>query len=243
LRRVYQDEGCAFVCMTDHAEYFDSARLDQYRNECQALSDDQFLFVAGLEYRCEREMHILGYGATKSVSSEDPETVIRGIEEQGAISVIAHPKNDFFDWIRKFQTLPRGIETWNSKYDGRYAPRPGTFALQQDLRQRKPELLAFYGQDLHWKKQFRGLFVELDAASLSAPGILQALSQGAFRGIKGELTLASSGVVEQELLERFGKAQAASHRMWRFLKQSKQAMDRAGIRVPERLKAQLRRIF
>jgi hypothetical protein len=34
--------------------------------------------------------------------------------------------------------LHRGIETWNSKYDGRYAPRSGTFALLQRLRQRAP---------------------------------------------------------------------------------------------------------
>jgi hypothetical protein len=37
--------------------------------------------------------------------------------------------------------------------------------------------------------------------------------------------------------------QARSHRMWRFLKNSKTTLDRLGIRVPESLKAQLRRIF
>lgn len=229
--------------MTDHAEYFEPDRLRQYMDECRALSDDKFLFVVGLEYECERRMHILGYGATRRVDSQDPQTVIRGIEEQGAISVIAHPKNDFFDWIRGFEVLPRGIETWNSKYDGRYAPRPQTFALLQDLRQRKSDMLAFYGQDLHWKKQFRGLFVQLESAPASKEGILGALAQGAYTGTKGDLSLASSGIVDQESLAKFGKAHAASSRMWQFLKQSKQAMDRLGIRVPEGLKAQLRRIF
>ena len=164
LRRIYEDDGCAFVCMTDHAEAFDPDKLRHYVDECQALSDERLLFVAGMEYECERRMHILGFGATERVDSQDPETVIRHIENQGSPSVIAHPKNDFFDWIRKFETLPLGIETWNSKYDGRYGPRPETFALLQDLRQRKPEMLSFYGQDLHWKMQFRGLFVQVDSA-------------------------------------------------------------------------------
>lgn len=242
LRRVFLDVGCAFVCMNDHAEYFESDKLRQYMDECQALSDEQLLFVPGLEYECEQRMHILGYGATRRVESQNPETVIRQIEEQGAVSVIAHPKNDFFEWIRKFETLPMGIETWNSKYDGRYAPRPETFALLQELRERKPGMLSFYGQDLHWKKQFRGLFVQLDSARTSR-GILSALARGEFKGVKGELALASSGIVDQALLAQFGKAHAASYRMWQFLKQSKQAMDRVGIRVPEAVKAQLRRIF
>ncbi|MGA9526774.1 MAG: PHP domain-containing protein [Terriglobales bacterium] len=247
LRRIYQDDGCAFVCMTDHAESFDPGKLLQYVDECQSLSDARFLFIAGLEFECEQRMHILGYGATERVGSKDPETVIRHIEALGALSVIAHPKNDFFDWIRKFETLPRGIETWNSKYDGRYGPRPETFALLQDLRQRKPEMLSFYGQDLHWKKQFRGLFVQLEAPHLdSAPardGILQALARGAFTGVKGDVTLPSSGIVDPQQLAEFGKAHAASFRVWHLLKQSKQVLDRAGIRVPESVKAQLRRIF
>jgi hypothetical protein len=243
LRRVFLDGGCAFVCMTDHAEYFDPDQLRQYIDECQALSDDRFLFVAGLEYECEERMHILGYGATQRVDSQDPETVIRHIEQQGAVSVIAHPKNDFFEWIEKFETLPQGIETWNSKYDGRYAPRPGTFALLQRLRERKPEMRSFYGQDLHWKRQFRRLFVQLDSAPTNAQGILAALANGAYSGVKGELVLPSSGILDQELLSQFANAHAISYRMWQFLKQSKQALDRVGIRVPESVKAQIRRIF
>lgn len=243
LRRVFLDEGCAFACMADHAEHFDPDQLRQYIDECQALSDDKFLFVAGLEYECEQRMHILGYGATRRADSPDPETVIRQIEEQGAVSVIAHPKNDFFEWIEKFETLPQGIETWNTKYDGRYAPRPETFALLQRLRERKPEMRAFYGQDLHWKKQFRELFVQLDSAPTNAQSILAALANGNYRGVKGELTLPSSGILDQELLTQFASAHAISYRMRQFLKQGKQVLDRVGIRVPEAVKAQLRRIF
>jgi hypothetical protein len=243
LRRVFLDQGCSFVCITDHSEYFDPDKLRQYQEELHSLSDEKLFFVAGLEFRCEQEMHILGYGATRLIDSRNPETVIQQIDSQGAVSVIAHPKNDHFEWIEKFETLPRGIETWNSKYDGRYAPRPGTFALLQRLRQRNPEMRAFYGQDLHWKRQFRGLFVQLDASPTDAQGILTALAAGSYTGVKGELSLPSSGVLDQELLTRFANANASSNRMWKFLKQGKQALDRVGIRVPASVKARLRRIF
>ena len=243
LREVYLSEGCSFLCMTDHAEYFDQQSIARYVAECESLSDKTFRLVAGLEYRCERDMHILGYCATKLTQSVDPREVIRHIGSQGAISVIAHPKDDFFSWIESFGTLPMGIEMWNTKYDGRYAPRPGTFALLQRLKQRAPLMHAFYGQDLHWKKQFRGLRVVLDCDSLEPAAILAALAAGKYSAQKDGLVLPSSGVLPQALLEEFGRVQARSHRMWRFLKNSKTTLDRLGIRVPESLKAQLRRIF
>jgi hypothetical protein len=243
LRRVFLAEGCSFVCMTDHAEYFDQARLKAYSEECQSLSDVALRMVVGLEYRCEKEMHILGYGATLLAKSRDPQTIIRHIDAQGAISVIAHPKNEFFSWIESFETLPQGIETWNSKYDGRYAPRPGTFALLQRLAKRKSNMRAFYGQDLHWKKQFRGLFVHLDVEVGQTAEILRALSEGLFKGQKGELELPSSGILPEELLVQFAHSHENSYRARRFLKEGKKALDRAGIKVPDSIKAQLRRIF
>ncbi|HKS73191.1 MAG TPA: PHP domain-containing protein [Terriglobales bacterium] len=244
LRKIYLDEGCSFVCITDHADYFDdSSSLRAYVQECEMQSDNQLRFVPGLEYSCDRRMHILGYGATQLTDATDPEEVIRHIDAQGAVSVIAHPKDEFFEWIEGFQVLPQGIEGWNSKYDGRYAPRPGTFALIQRLQKRRPSMYAFYGQDLHWKKQFRGLFVEAECDSNSPAQILQALAHGAFRGQKGELTLPSSAMISEQLIAEFAKDHDRSYSMWRFLKNAKGALDRLGIPVPQSLKAHLRRIF
>src|SRR5262249_42013351 len=163
------------------------------------LSDDKLFFVTGMEFTCDQGMHILGYGASRRIDSSDPEIVIREIEEQGAISVIAHPKNDHFEWIRGFETLPCGIEAWNTKCDGRYAPRPQTFELIRELQTRRPDMRAFFGQDLHWKKQFRGLFVELDAMASNRTDVLSSLEAGAYKGIKAELTLPSTGALDEKL--------------------------------------------
>jgi len=89
LREIYLTEGCSFVCMPDHAEHLDSSTLPAYVQECKARSDEKLRFVAGLEYECERRMHILGYGATKLADATDPQAVIRHIDRQDAVSVIA----------------------------------------------------------------------------------------------------------------------------------------------------------
>jgi hypothetical protein len=102
---------------------------------------------------------------------------------------------------------------------------------------------AFYGLDLHWKKQYRGLRVVLDCDSLAPASILQGLAAGTYSAQKDNLQLPSSGDLPDALLAEFAQAQARSQNMWRFLKNSKQALDRMGIRVPDSLKAQLRRIF
>ncbi len=243
LRAIFATEGCAFVCMTDHAEAFDAHSLAAYQAECEALSDAAFRFVPGLEYECEQRMHILGYGAERLASTQDPQQVIRHIDSQNAISVIAHPKDAFFQWIETFEVLPAGIEVWNSKYDGRYAPRPGTFALLQKLQQRKPEMMAFYGQDLHWKKQFRGLFVELNCEANEPPRILDALRRGNYSGVKGDISLPSSGEVPSALLAEFAEQHGKADRMRNVFKSGKKALERMGIKVPASVKAKLRGIF
>jgi hypothetical protein len=243
LREIYLSAGFRFAGMTDHAEAFDSEKLEAYVAECRSLSDDRFCFVPGLEYECQNRLHILGYGMTVLASTRDPQAVIRKIEELGGISVIAHPADAAFEWVESFELLPQGIEVWNSKYDGRYAPRPATFLLLHRLQQRKPSLRAFYGQDLHWKKQFRGLANVVCCQGVSQEEILAALARGEYRGVKDHLELPADGKVPQSLLEHFGSVHEHSDRFRRWAKKAKQVTDRLGVNVPTTLKAQLRRFF
>jgi len=243
LREIFLSEGCSFVCMSDHAEYFDEVSIQTYLAELRRLSDQQFCFVRGLEYRCDQGMHILGYGASRLATTTDPEAIFRHIETQAAISVIAHPKDEHFPWIESFKTLPQGIETWNSKYDGRYAPRPRTFELLQRLRHRAPAMHAFYGQDLHWKKQFRGLRIVIESDTPEPEGILAALTAGKYHAEKDAIQLPSSGILLEPLLAEFDRVHTRSDNTRQFLKRGKQMLERLGIRVPAALKAQVRRIF
>lgn len=243
LKQLFLDEGCSVVGITDHDDQFDPAKLADYVSECAALSDDKFLFLCGLEYRCEQEMHILGYGTAVLAQTQDPQGIIRHIEEHDGLAVIAHPKDSMFPWIETFNVLPLGIETWNSKYDGRYAPRPGTFDLLHRLRSRRSGMKAFYGQDLHWKKQFRGLFTHLDCGVIERRAVLDALAAGKFTGVKGDLCLSSAGELSPELATQFAARHARSAKMRNVIKAGKKVADKLGIAPPSSIKSQLRRIF
>jgi len=243
LKRIFGDLGCLVVGITDHDDSFDEIKLANYMRECTALSDERFLFLCGLEYRCEQEMHILGYGCTELARTQDPQKIIRHIEESGGLAVIAHPKDSMFPWIESFAVLPGGIETWNTKYDGRYAPRPGTFELLRRLQARRSGMSAFYGQDMHWKKQFRGLFTELQCDSLDRSEILNTLAAGKYSGIKADLRLPSTGDLAPELAAQFAARHAQSDKMRNFLQAGKKAIDKLGITPPASIKSHLRKIF
>jgi len=243
LREIFALAGCSFVCTSDHAEAFDHKKLERYSAECEALSDPGFRFIPGLEFECDQRMHILGYGLLALLRTKSPEEVIRGIESRGGISVIAHPKDTMFEWIERFNVLPTGIEIWNTKYDGQYAPRPRTFRLLARLQHRKPDLLAFYGQDLHWERQSRKLFNWVSVKTFERDAILEALRCGQYYAGEGELELPSNGRLPEEVLVRFGSIQKRSARLRQWLKFAKQAADHVGITVPHSIKSNLRRIF
>ena len=243
LRALFVAEGCRFVAMADHADAFGESSLRAYIADCERHSDESLVFVPGLEFGCERKMHVLGYGVTKLCATTDPQRIIEFIEQESGISVIAHPRDDAFDWIESFDLLPMGVETWNSKYDGRYAPRGRTFRLLRRLQLRRPEMRAFYGQDLHWRKQFHGLFTVADVKDPTADEILAALRRGAFHGLKAELELPSSGVLSEEVIAEFDRVNARSSRARRFVTALNRFRRRIGADVPAPIKAQLRRLF
>jgi hypothetical protein len=244
LRQLFRADGCRFACVTDHADAFNAdGQLDAYRRECEALSDDQFRFVAGLEYTCVDRMHVLGYGVTGRIASSDPEVVIARIREMGGIAVVAHPKDTAFATIEALAPQPDGIEVWNSKYDGRYAPRPGTFALLARARARRPDIRAFYGQDLHWRRQYRGLFVQVDCTEPRRDSILSALASGRFAGMRDGQLLPSTGELPADLLAAFDRVHRRSQHMRQWVRRVKGWVDGVGVAVPQPIKSQLRRIF
>jgi PHP domain len=245
LREAFGSSGYQVVCMTDHAESFDSAKLQQYVSECESLSDEKFSFIAGLEFECERRMHILGYGVTSLVNSIEPHSVIKHIEDYGGVSVIAHPGDSMFDWIESFELLPTGIETWNSKYDGPYAPRPRTFDLLKRLQQRKPTMKAFYGQDLHWRKQQRNLFNLIDSESSQRTALLNALRMGHYsaRHDEADFELASNGDLPDDLKLQYGEVNDRYMRKQRVFKRFKKMSGSLGKNLPTPVKARLRKLF
>jgi hypothetical protein len=206
LKERFCADGLSFACLTDHAESFDREKLRDYMAECDVLSDNQFLFLAGLEYQCEKSLHILGYGVTALAGTTEPESVIRHIADRGGVSVIAHPRDAFFDWIESFSVLPQGVEAWNYRYDGTHSPHMSVFSLLQRLAVRQPGVCAFYGLDLHWARQPRDLNIVLRPTLLRKDHILRALSTGNYSGLCHGVELPASGTISPQLLEKLGSS-------------------------------------
>ena len=243
LREMFLKSGFDMVFMTDHAEWFDNSSISAYIDECKKLSDKDFTFVAGLEFECERKMHILGYGVTALADSTNPQDVITHIDKNQGISVIAHPGDSMFDWIESFDVLPFGIEVWNSKYDGPIAPRPRTFRLLNRLQARNAEMKAFYGTDLHWKNQYRGLFNELNC-SATATDALKAFRTGNYHANhENQLTLPSSGVLENELAVKFEQLNSKYQQKQKLYKRLKKVGGSVGRNLPKPVKSRLRKLF
>jgi hypothetical protein len=243
LRDRYIALGCSFLAMTDHAESFTGESLRRYAAECEQLSTPKFAMVAGLEFGCLNKMHVLGLGVASLAPSKEPQEVFRHVERLGGVSVIAHPMDSAFSWIETFETLPSGIEVWNSKYDGRYAPRVTTFDLLNRLQKRRPDLRAFYGQDLHWRRQYHQLFVEVRAARPARDEILAALASGDYAGLKTTQRLPSNGRLPEEQRVVFRDAHERSERIRGLVKKARGLVAKWGVPVPPGMKAHLRRIF
>jgi len=243
LRELFLSEGCRFVVMSDHADSLDARRVREYVDECRRLSDAEFVFVPGLEFSCERRMHVLGYGVTALCASTDPQEVIRHIERERGIAVIAHPQDSAFAWIESFETLPAGIEVWNTKYDGQYAPRARTFRLLHALQARRRDMLAFYGQDHHWLKQFRELYTLVHVERLDPQQILDALRSGQFHAVKGAFELPSDGKLDEISMADFDRTNARSSSVRKFIQQMNRVRKQLGLTIPAPIKAQLRRFF
>jgi hypothetical protein len=243
LRAALRAAGCRFAFVTDHAEYFDGARLEGYRRECALHSNADFLFIPSLEFSCENRMHILGYGITSLIESTQPERVIDEIRRLGGLAVIAHPRNEAFQEIERFNPLPDGIEVWNTKYDGKHAPRPATFELLGRVRARAPKTRAFYGIDLHWRYQPVPLLVDVYAELLTADALLASLAKGMYQATKDELRLPSDGVIPPGMAARFARANARTQWWRQRMRGVVRLANRASIKVPSALKARLRRFF
>lgn len=243
LRQVYLALDCRIVCMTDHAEAFGVRSLQAHVAECQALSDDRLQFLPGLEYACRNGMHVLGFGVTSRVPSNDPQTVIRHIKDAGGIAVIAHPRITAFDWIESFDELPHGIETWNTKYDGRHAPRAETFELLRRVRARDPNLHAFYGQDMHEADQPRTLFTVLESEQSTRGDILHALGSGRYFGLDGRTRLPPDGVLVAPTLARFARTHAATEGIRHVARAAHRLAERLGIPIPRPVRTHARRML
>jgi PHP domain len=201
--QTFKDAGMDFIAISDHAEVFDSRRMDEYIALADCLSTSTFHVIPGLEFALKGgSIHILGYGVTRRVPAANMEQLVDGIHENGGIAVLAHPPVGSINMIGPIKMTLDGIEVWNGRYDGTLAPRAESFQLLRRVRMSNVKIAAYCGLDLHKMSQARKpVYVEIEAEQLASGAILNALRTGRFTLHGSGLTIPASGTLSfvQEL--------------------------------------------
>jgi predicted metal-dependent phosphoesterase TrpH len=184
-----------FAAVSDHAEVFDDLRMEQYVHLCQALTDNSFLVIPGLEFALKGgTIHILGYGIRKRVRFNSIEGLVDGIHDSGGIAVLAHPPVGSINLIASIKTKLDGIEVWNGRYDGTVAPRADSFQLLRRIRSFNSKTAAFCGVDLHQIAQARKLiYMAVQADEREEASILGAIRSSHFTLHGSNTTIPASG--------------------------------------------------
>jgi predicted metal-dependent phosphoesterase TrpH len=141
--------GYSFIGVTEHSDTFDHAKMALFVEECRRLSDEEFLVIAGIEFSCAGNLHLIGLGISQFSSEKDPVLLARFIRAQGGLAVVTHPSRYGYQIPPLLVGEIDGIEVWNASYDSRFVPDRRVIELWRRLRRDNGALTGFGGQDLH----------------------------------------------------------------------------------------------
>lgn len=189
IKELCQKNGVQFVCMTEHTDELTLERAEDFVRECDALSDETFLFIPGFEVPYEGA-HILMVGArTFSGTYAATIEVLKKWTSTASFVVLAHPVRNQFKVSDALLAEISALEVWNQQYEGKRVPRTRSLRLFDNLRLQKPALVATGGVDFHRASHFGAPFITLNATELSEADIVEKLRIGAFRVHSNEASL------------------------------------------------------
>jgi len=153
IRTLCLKAGYTFALMTEHVEGMSNDGFAAFLLECQQLSDEDFLFVPGLEFHAEcvstngiRELMDMSCGRKR---------VLEECLKQDTFNVLVHPR---------------------LLAERRY-PSPHSLALFRELA-RERGCSAVVGIDLHHSAQLVSLYVSVDLERLAVDPLLEVLRSG-----------------------------------------------------------------
>ncbi|HLX57291.1 MAG TPA: hypothetical protein VKR83_09725 [Ktedonobacteraceae bacterium] len=183
-----------FAAMTEHAERTSAEDYVAYLRECDALSDERFRFIPGLEVSTESGDMLL-LGCRTFICTRDPMQVMRQVSPQTVV-ILAHPEEGKV--IAEVLIRAHGLEGWNGGHMGGYMP-PVDWLV--GWRKRQPAGKFFTGgNDIHKVDPKRKILtlVQTDAPKGSPcreEDVLGALRQGNFRTGNGIFSYTPDGTL------------------------------------------------
>ncbi len=178
LVAFFRARGDDFLCVSEHSDGLGIAQLDDLVATAARHTTDDFVVVPGIEYSCRRRLHLIGFGVTTPVDSDDPLVVAAHIRAAGGVAVVAHPLAYDTDYPEELAALVDGLEIWNITKDGWFAPGAGPLALWREWRARNPALRGFGALDLHSFGSPTEMVVEIAVERLDVAGVIRGLKQG-----------------------------------------------------------------
>lgn len=241
LKELCQKNGVQFVCMTEHTDELTPERAVEFVRECEALSDETFVFIPGFEVPY-RHAHILMVGMREFFGNYAPTIeALREWTARASFVVLAHPvRNDFLVDDGLLHEID-ALEVWNQQYEGKRVPRTHSISLLEELREQKPLLLATGGVDFHRTEHFGAPLVSLAVDSLTEATILEKLTTGAFVVSSHEATFYGTLPNSIELIKKHRVDSAISVCIIVFGKFVNKALASLGLSLPKSLKQHIRK--
>jgi len=189
-----------FLIVTEHAEDMTRESMAKFVQECKLLSNKDLVVIPGLEFMCD-DVHILGLGIVEILYASSPKALIDKIHEHDGVAVLAHMS--YYEKI-PWESLSGldGVEIWNARYDGRFAPKIGCFRTLKKLKKFNHNFVGYCGLDLHSYYEFGKLSIIVDVKDekIDSRMILDALKKGEFKITNGLITLSQEFRIRDEII-------------------------------------------
>lgn len=177
-----------FAAMTEHAERTTAEDYTSYVQECDALSDERFRFIPGLEVATESGDMLL-LGCRTFLRTRDPFQLLK--EAVGCIVLLAHPEEGKV--IPAVLEQVHGLEAWNGGHMGGYMP-PLDWLITWKQQMPTGKILIG-GNDIHKVDPRRKIVTLVQCPTGSETDILEAIRQGHFISSNGIFSFTPDGQV------------------------------------------------
>ena len=193
LCALLRREGFDFVALTEHTQGISPEQYGEFVRQCRAHSDETFLVIPGLEFRCGDGVEIAGLGVTHRLPDQPAPQMTAAIRDAGGFALWVHPfKNG--RWTAPFLDCD-AVEVLNGKIDGVLAPDLELLRAFRAQRAAGKRFFATFGVNLHNTVQSRRAWLECEAAELSENSVLQSLREGRFVDRVNHGAMSSAGEV------------------------------------------------
>lgn len=233
LREFFMAKGLFFACMTEHIEYLDQPKIDAIFEACDEHSDDQFLFVPGIEMDYFK-IYFLGLDRAE-VDFSSHRSQFDSLYPKARMCVFSHPIKARYRYPPWLIERCDAVEILNTKHDGRHYFRPQSERLLLQVRRQRPGVVGLAGMDFHGPRQYSGVHLVLrEPVPLTMEAVMDEIKSGHFELHMNGRPFSDVAGWERVLLRGRIHAMDFSHGI-------NERLANSGIRIPYGIKRLLRR--